>query len=431
MLEDSGLREELWAEAMVTANYTRNRLPSRVHGKTPWDKFFGEKPDVSHMRVFGARAYMHIPKENRKKMQLVSERGMFVGYEPDCKAYRVLRERDGWILVSCDVIIDEKPAFGTIELNSGSKKEEEGAHDPSHVSPRTQMGVRDIPMGKSRTRREESNGPSGVLTRGAVASQKLPLQIDLKDEEDGEEQELRRNPARERRTPARYRANLAIEGSNPRGLGEHPEPQTYQEAVSGEENELWQKSMDKEMHSLLENDTWELVERPEGVKLILMKWVYKVKRDAQGNVERYKSRLVAKGFLQKQGVDFKELYAPMSKHTTLKALLAIVAQQYLELHQLDVKTTFLNGELEEEIYMQHPQGYEQGGPNTLCRLLRALYGLQQVPRAWHRCLKKVLEDLEFVASSVDAALFRGIVDDETIWLLVWVNDILVVAQGEE
>jgi hypothetical protein len=162
-----------------------------------------------------------------------------------------------------------------------------------------------------------------------------------------------------------------------------------------------------------------------------MKWVYKVKRDAQGNVERYKSRLVAKGFLQKQGVDFKELYAPMSKHTTLKALLAIVAQQYLELHQLDVKTTFLNGELEEEIYMQHPQGYEQGGPNTLCRLLRALYGLQQVPRAWHRCLKKVLEDLEFVASSVDAALFRGIVDDETIWLLVWVNDILVVAQGEE
>ncbi len=101
MLEDSGLGEELWAEAMVTTNYTRNRLPSRVHEKTPWEKFFGEKPDVSHMHVFGACAYMHIPKENRKKMQLVSERGVFVGYEPDCKAYRVLWERDGriWCLV--------------------------------------------------------------------------------------------------------------------------------------------------------------------------------------------------------------------------------------------------------------------------------------------------------------------------------------------
>ncbi len=138
MLEDSGLGEELWAKAMVTTNYTYNRLPSRVHWKTPWEKFFGEKPDMNHMRVFGARAYMHIPKENRKKMQSVSERGVFVGYEPDvshmrvfgaraymhipkenrkkrqsvsergvfmgyelnCKAYMVLRERDGRILVS-------------------------------------------------------------------------------------------------------------------------------------------------------------------------------------------------------------------------------------------------------------------------------------------------------------------------------------------
>ncbi len=106
------------------------------------------------------------------------------------------------------------------------------------------------------------------------------------------------------------------------------------------------------MRSLLDNGTWELVERLEGVKPIPMKWVYKVKWDAQGNVERYKSHLVAKGFVQKQGVDFKEVYAPVSKHITLRALLAIIMQQDLELHQLDVKTTFFNGELKEEIYMQ-------------------------------------------------------------------------------
>jgi hypothetical protein len=269
MLEDSGLGEELWAEAMVTTNYTRNRLPSKVHGKTPWKKFFGEKPDMSHMRVFRARTYMHIPKENKKKMQSVSERGVFVGYEPNCKAYRVLRERDGRILVSRDIIVNEKPAFGTIELSSGSKKEKEGARGLSHVSPPTHMGAGDIPMGKSGTQlgagdiltkksgtgREESSGPSRVLTQGTATSQKLPLQIDLEDEEDSEKQELQRNPACERRILARYWANLAIEGSNPRRSREHPKPQTYQEVVSGEESELWQKSMDEEMRSLLENGT--------------------------------------------------------------------------------------------------------------------------------------------------------------------------------
>jgi hypothetical protein len=189
MLKDSGFGEELRAEAMVTANYSRNRLPSRVHGNTPWEKFFGEKPNVSHMQVLGACAYMHIPKENRKKMQSVNERGVFVGYEPDCKAYRVLWERDGRILVSRDVIVNEKLAFRTIELSSGSKKEEEGAHGLSHVSPPTQMGAGDIltgksgtqpsagdiPTGKSSTRKEESNGPSGVFTRGATGRQKLPF----------------------------------------------------------------------------------------------------------------------------------------------------------------------------------------------------------------------------------------------------------------
>jgi hypothetical protein len=128
------------------------------------------------------------------------------------------------------------------------------------------------------------------------------------------------------------------------------EPQTYEEALAGAAAELWRKTI----ASLLENGTWELEELLDGFKVLPMKWVYKIKRDADGNIEH----LVAKGYLQKQGIDFEEVYAPVSKHTMLRALLAVVAARNMELHQLDVKTAFLNGELEEEIYMQQPLAYE-------------------------------------------------------------------------
>jgi hypothetical protein len=157
----------------------------------------------------------------------------------------------------------------------------------------------------------------------------------------------------------------------------------------------------------------------------------KIKRDANGNIERYKARLVAKGYLQKQGVDFKEVYAPVSKHTTLRALLPVVAARDLELHQLDVKTAFLNEELEEEIYMQQAQGYEEGGPGMVCHLKKTLYGLRQAHRACNTRLKAELEALGFRASETDPALFVKGAGRQAIYVLVWVDDILVAGLDRE
>jgi len=142
------------------------------------------------------------------------------------------------------------------------------------------------------------------------------------------------------------------------------EPKSYEQALKSPQSAEWIAAMDEEMASLLGNGTWRLEAVPSGTKTLPVKWVYKIKRGADGKIQRFKARLVAKGFRQVPGIDYNEIYAPVSKHTTLRTLLALSAKDDLEIHQLDVKTAFLNGELEETIYMQQPPGYTVGGPTA-------------------------------------------------------------------
>jgi Reverse transcriptase (RNA-dependent DNA polymerase) len=153
-----------------------------------------------------------------------------------------------------------------------------------------------------------------------------------------------------------------------------------------------------------------------------------VKTKADGSIERYKARLVAKGYRQIEGIDYDEVFAPVSKYATLRTLLAIVAADDLEMHQLDIKTAFLNGEIEEDIFLQQPPGYEEGPSNLACHLRRALYGLRQAPRQWHARLKKELEDIGFHESEADPGLFIYHDKDGPIYLLVYVDDIIVAAK---
>jgi hypothetical protein len=205
------------------------------------------------------------------------------------------------------------------------------------------------------------------------------------------------------------------------------EPTTYEEALQSENAQDWRQAMDEEIASLHANSTWKLEELPDDVTPIPCKWVYKLKCDAQGNIERFKARLVAKGYKQKAGVDFDEVFAPTSKYATLRALLALAAAEDMEVHQLDIKTAFLNGELEETVYMQQPPGYEEGGHGIYCHLQRALYGLRQAPRSWHIRLSKELESHGFEVSEADPGLYIRSSSNGLSFLLVWVDDILIVA----
>ena len=143
--------------------------------------------------------------------------------------------------------------------------------------------------------------------------------------------------------------------------------------------------------------------------------------------ERFKARYVVKGYMQREGIDFNEVFAPTSKHTTFRALVSIVASNNLELHQLDIKTAFLNGDIDEDIYITQPPGYEQGGSGLVCYLKKSLYGLRQAPRAWHIKLDGQLTELGATASDSDPGLYTIVINSELVYLLIFVDDILIAA----
>lgn len=153
-----------------------------------------------------------------------------------------------------------------------------------------------------------------------------------------------------------------------------------------------------------------------------------MKRDHNGKIERYKSRLCAKGCAQRNGIDYGEVFAPVTRHTTIRTLLALTAAHDLEIAHLDVKTAFLHGNLEEEIYMVQPKGYEIGGAGMVCKLVKGLYGLKQAPRCWHAKLKGALEAHNFRMSHADPSLFVLDLPDDTVYLLVYVEDLLIAAR---
>ena len=192
------------------------------------------------------------------------------------------------------------------------------------------------------------------------------------------------------------------------GLLEEKTPQTYEEACASEESLKWSAAMKKEIDSCEKNNTWSLVRRtelPVGSNVIPVKWVYKIKTDENGAVTEYKARITPKGFKQRHGVDYFEVFAHTGKYKSLRVLLSLAASYDLELNQLDVPSAFVRAELEEDVYMEMPRGFEQAG--MVCKLQKSLYGLKQSPRNWYLlCSEFIRTQMQFQPCVSDPCLFR-------------------------
>ena len=210
------------------------------------------------------------------------------------------------------------------------------------------------------------------------------------------------------------------------------EPETFAQAIVFADAHKWQTAMDSEYDSLIKNETWSLCELPAGRKAVGCKWVYKIKTFADGTLDKYKARLVAKGCSQIEAIDFEETFAPVVKYKSIRMLLSFAAAEDMEVTQMDVKTAFLHGDLQEEIYMEQPPGYNQTGSTgkvLVCRLHKSLYGLKQAPRCWNAKIDAYLKSLGFTQSDFDVGVYYRRVAEGVMIIALYVDDLFIHNKG--
>ncbi|KAH9744862.1 hypothetical protein KPL70_003863 [Citrus sinensis] len=383
MLINSKLPRSVWAEAVNTASYLVNRSPSSAIGyKTPEELWNGKPANYQNLRVFGCPAYLHI---NQGKLEARALKGVFVGYPDGVKGYKIWCKDQGKCIVKVELLTDK-----------GSEKEA-ASDDERATAESEEHGVSELP---------QTDLQSYQLARDRVR--------------------------REVRAPVRYGyADLIAYALLCADEVTIEEPANFSEAMESVHCDKWLEAMQDEMESLQRNQTCTLIPNLGNKRLISCKWIFK-RKEGIPDVEppKYKARLVARGFTQREGVDFNEICSLVVKHSSIRILLAMVALLDLELEQMDVKTAFLHGNLEEQILMAQPEGFEcKGKEDYVCLLHKSLYGLKQSPRQWYRRFDDFMVSKGYHRSRYDSCVYFGGSDQGGVaYLLLYVDDMLIASK---
>lgn len=314
---------------------------------------------MANLKVFGCSAWVHVPKEKRKKLTATAKELVFAGYSLEHKAYRFLDKSTRKVIVSRDVRFIESATEVPTEVGHKKKK---SIVKPAPACSQEEIIVFDSVLNKNKPV-AESVADEDEADEFSTAESESESDFDgfsdvdpvrgieeANDQEDHEREPRRSERANKGIPPERFNEMTSVTKHSVK------EPQTYEEAVQRPEKAVWQAAMEEEIGALAENQTWELVQLPPGRKAIGCKWTFKEKEDETGRVVRHKARLVAQGFTQRYGTDYDEVFAPVVKQTTLRTLLTIASRDGMMAKHLDIKCAYLYADLEEDIFMKQPPG---------------------------------------------------------------------------
>jgi hypothetical protein len=447
ILQTAGIPLKHWPQIVETACYLANRSPhSALQGMTPYEKLHGCKPDLDHIRTLGSTAY-NLVGGYVKKLQDKSSEGKLIGYDGD-SIYKILMPNDK-IVRGSNVHIDERIPPGYKPRTSDKRPcpeddsgESFGKSNFEAVAKRFKFTPSRQPTAEDFTTEDDddtilrNDAPQSASINQQVPQQP-PHSLRTKYYEELVRTSLSHSNLRlpsvsPSPTPTPQLKPMRNEGpGSPDELSlwalvaeanptEPTEPKTWKEARHGGYWNIWELAAKEEYGSLQDNGTWILVDRPKDRKVLQGKWVWKLKRGSQNQVVRHKARYVIRGDMQQEGLDFYETFASVVKPMSYKAIFAIAAAQDWELEQMDVKTAFLYGNIDAEVYMEQPRGCNDG-TGRVCKLQKALYGLKQAPRIWYQTLADYLKTLGFEPLDADMSVFHR----EDMIIAVYVDDLLI------
>ena len=466
LLTHCGLPKTFWRDAVAHAVYTYNRRPHSFFkdGSSPMKMWYGTVPCLEHLKVFGCDAYARIPPEispNSAKFSETAERCIHLGRTEDDMGYRLLRLSDRQVVTRVHVLFNEV-SFTHVHKLIGKDQ----LVDLSNTDPVPETTVFDTPDGplaidgpigpgdqdstsdyEGSESQDESDSdialeafdhedidvndvpdsaPPSPSTPDVETELETPLVTSPSLEAAGTAPVLRRSSRARRPTTEWWKAPSSALSADLVLASHISVPQNVLEALTSPYAEEWQEAIDREFGSLMENNTWELVPLPPDRKLVGSKWVFKIKQNADGTIDKFKARLVAQGFSQREGIDYHETFAPVINYTALRVFFTLCAAWDYNITHLDYSTAFLNGVLNEPIYMRQPPGFESTThPNYACRLRRTLYGLKQSPREWNKVLHSALDQNGFQALVSTPCLYAKAVNGGKIMIAVFVDDVLV------
>lgn len=399
LLFDQGLEKHFWAEAVNTAVYLKNLSVASGVPKTPYELWKNKKPNVSHLKIFGSPAMVHIPKQKRLKWDKKAVKHILVGYCETTKGYRLYNPNTRKIVISRDVTVLEEICESKIVLET---KTQQGETSSS-------VGEESETLSSTDTSSEDHN-----LEDDEVYSPDVSIEVP---------QVLRRS---QRQPKPRIDEDFVSYVSASSKL--ETNPTSVSEALSGSEGAAWGIAIEEELESFKENNAWQIADLPMNATLVGCKWVFKKK--ISDNEVKFRARLVAKGFTQKEGVDYSETFSPVVRHSTLRLLFALSVKLELDIFHLDVKTAFLNGHLNEEVFMKVPDGFQINDENKVLKLNKAIYGLKQSSRAWNDKVNNVLMELGYKRSKYEPCVFIKQEDNRYTIVTLYVDDFFIFSNSD-